>query len=143
VPDARAAVDGMDLVAAATSAAEPIFAGEWLAPGTHVNGIGSHAPGMRELDTATVKRARVIVDQRSAALAEAGDLIIPIQEGAITADHIVGELGDVVIGRVPGRVRADEVTLFKSEGLALQDVAVAAKVYALARARGIGQQIAW
>jgi ornithine cyclodeaminase/alanine dehydrogenase len=127
---AQAAVEQADIIAAATSR------------GTHVNGIGSHAPNMRELDTTLVKRARVIVDQREAALAEAGDLIIPLEEGAITADHIAGELGAVVAGRVPGRTTADEVTLFKSEGLAIQDVSVATKVYQLARQHGAGQEVA-
>jgi len=139
--EARLAVEGCDIIAAATSAATPIFDGRWVAPGTHINGIGSHAPNMRELDTAIVKKARVIVDLREAALAEAGDLIIPIQEGAITADHIAGDLGEVVTGRVPGRTHPDEITLFKSEGLAIQDVSVATRVYQIAKERGIGQEI--
>jgi alanine dehydrogenase len=142
VGEARAAVEGCDIIAAATTASEPIFDGHWVAPGTHVNGIGSHAPHMRELDTTLVQRARIIVDLQSAALAEAGDLMIPINEGAITVDHIAGELGAVVAGQVPGRTSDDEITLFKSEGLAIQDVAVAAKVYALARERGVGQTVA-
>ncbi|MBU0493448.1 MAG: ornithine cyclodeaminase family protein, partial [Chloroflexi bacterium] len=134
VDDPRAAVEGCDVIATATSARDPIFDGAWVAPGTHINGIGSHAPDMRELDTAIIRKARVIVDLRAAALAEAGDLIIPIQEGAITADHIAGELGEVIAGRIPGRTSPDEITIFKSEGLAIQDVSVATKVYQLARA---------
>lgn len=141
VDDPRAAVEGCDVIATATSARDPIFDGAWVAPGTHINGIGSHAPDMRELDTAIIQKARVIVDLRAAALAEAGDLIIPIQEGAITADHIAGELGEVIAGRIPGRTSPDEITIFKSEGLAIQDVSVATKVYQLARARSIGQEI--
>jgi ornithine cyclodeaminase/alanine dehydrogenase len=141
VGEARLAVAGCDIIAAATSATTPIFDGHWVAPGAHINGIGSHAPAMRELDTTIVKRSRIIVDLRSAALAEAGDLIIPIQEGAITAAAIVGELGEVIIGKVPGRTRPDEITLFKSEGLAIQDVSVAAKVYQIAKERGIGKEI--
>ncbi|MBU1749539.1 MAG: ornithine cyclodeaminase family protein [Chloroflexi bacterium] len=141
VDDPRAAVEGCDVIATATSARDPIFDGNWVAPGTHINGIGSHAPDMRELDTAIIQKARVIVDLRAAALAEAGDLIIPIQEGAITADHIAGELGEVIAGRIPGRTSPDEITIFKSEGLAIQDVSVATKVYQLARARSIGQEI--
>lgn len=138
---AREAVEGADIVVTATSSAAPVFDGRWLAPGTHISGIGSHAPHMRELDTETVRRARLIVDHRAAALAEAGDVMLPIQEGAITADHIVGELGEVLEGRIPGRTSASEVTLFKSVGLAIQDVAVAARVYALAIERGIGQPV--
>ena len=141
VGEARAAVEGCDIIAAATSAATPIFDGAWVSPGAHINGIGSHAPAMRELDTTIVKKSRIIVDLRSAALAEAGDLIIPIQEGAITADAIAGELGEVIVGKVPGRTRPDEITLFKSEGLAIQDVAVATRVYQIAKARGLGQTV--
>ncbi len=141
VDDPRAAVEGCDIIATATSAATPVFDGNWVAPGTHINGIGSHAPNMRELDTTIVLRSRVIVDLRGAALAEAGDLIIPIREGAITADHIVGELGSVVVGQIPGRTHPDEITLFKSEGLAIQDVSVASRVYQMAQERGIGQEI--
>ncbi len=141
VDDPRAAVEGCDIIATATSAATPILDGNWVAPGTHINGIGSHAPHMRELDTTIIRRSRVIVDLRSAALAEAGDLIIPIQEGAITADHIAGELGEVIVGQVPGRTQPDEITLFKSEGLAIQDVSVATRVYQIAQERGIGQNV--
>jgi len=139
--DPRTVVESSDVIAAATSAAEPIFDGAWVKPGTHVNGIGSHAPAMRELDTALVVRSRLIVDLREAALAEAGDIMIPIREGAITADHIVGDLGEVVSGRIAGRTSDDEITLFKSEGLAIQDVSVAARVYELACERGVGQQV--
>ncbi len=141
VDDARTAVEQAHVVSTATSAHEPVFDGEWLQPGAHVNGIGSHAPDMRELDTAAVARSRVIVDQKSAALAEAGDLIIPMQAGEISEDHIVGELGDVVAGKIPGRVSDEDITLFKSEGLAIQDVSVAAKVYELAAERGVGTEV--
>jgi ornithine cyclodeaminase/alanine dehydrogenase len=139
--DPRSAVESADVIVAATSAREPIFDGGWLRPGAHINGIGSHAPDMRELDTDTVQRSRVIVDLRSAALAEAGDLMIPIKEGAITEDHIAGELGEVVAGSVPGRTSPDEITLFKSEGLAIQDVSVATRVYEIARRQGHGRAV--
>ncbi len=137
----RQAVEGADIVVTATSAASPVFDGRWLREGTHISGIGSHAAHMRELDTVTVQRSRVIVDSRRAALAEAGDLILPIQEGAIAPEHIVGELGEVLLGQVAGRTSPAEITLFKSVGLAIQDVAVAARVYAAARERGIGQEM--
>jgi ornithine cyclodeaminase/alanine dehydrogenase len=140
--DAHEVVSKSDLIATATSAADPIIDGDWVKPGTHVNGIGSHAPAMRELDTKLVARSRLVVDLREAALAEAGDVIIPIQEGAITEDHIVADLGQVVSGAVAGRTGDDEVTLFKSEGLAIQDVSVASRVYQLALERGVGQQVA-
>lgn len=142
VAEPREAVEGMDVICTATSAREPIFDGDWLSPGTHINGIGSHAPDMRELDTRTIARSRLVVDAREAALAEAGDLLIPIADGSITADHIVADLGDVVAGQVPGRTGADEITLFKSEGLAIQDVSVAYRVLQRARERGVGTEIA-
>jgi ornithine cyclodeaminase/alanine dehydrogenase len=141
VPDPRQAVTGCRVICTATSAAEPVFRGDWLEPGTHINGIGSHAPGMRELDTETVRRSRLIVDLASAALAEAGDILLPIAEGAIAADHIAGELSAVVAGQLPGRTTSDEVTLFKSEGLAVQDVSVARRVYELALERGVGAHV--
>jgi len=142
VTEPRAAIQGADILVAATSAGSPIFDGTWVELGTHINGIGSHAPHMRELDTTIVQRSRLIVDSCAAALAEAGDLLIPIQEGAITADHIAAELGEVLTGQKPGRTSPDEITLFKSEGLAIQDVAVAARVFDLARQRGVGQEVA-
>jgi ornithine cyclodeaminase/alanine dehydrogenase len=142
VDDPRKAIEGVEIVCAATSAHDPIFDGSWIEPGTHLNGIGSHAPSMRELDTTAVKRSRVIVDLRSAALAEAGDLIIPIEAGEISEDHIAGELGEVVAGKVAGRTSDSEITLFKSEGLAIQDVSVATAVYQAARDKGVGTEVA-
>jgi ornithine cyclodeaminase/alanine dehydrogenase-like protein (mu-crystallin family) len=93
------------------------------------------------LDTRTILRSRVVVDLREAALAEAGDLMIPIEEGAMTADHIHASLGEVVAGQRPGRASQEEITLFKSVGLALQDVSTAVKVYQLALERGVGQAV--
>ena len=129
VGDPRLAVEGMDVIIAASSATEPLFDGNWLAPGQHINGIGSHTPGARELDTTAVTRARVIADLPDACLVEAGDLIIPIQEGAVTKDHIRAGLGDVVAGLKPGRENDQQITLFKSVGLAIQDVSTANLVY--------------
>lgn len=130
-----------DIIVAASSSRTPIFEGAWLEPGTHVNGIGSHSPDARELDTATIQRAKVVPDYAPACLAEAGDLIIPIQEGAITEDHIHASLGEVVAGLKPGRESAEEITLFKSVGLAVQDAATAARVYQLAQAAQVGVEI--
>jgi ornithine cyclodeaminase/alanine dehydrogenase-like protein (mu-crystallin family) len=96
---------------------------------------------MRELDTTTIQRSRVFVDGRQAAQTEAGDIVIPIAEGAITFDHIAGELGGVVNGQVRGRTSPDEITVFKSVGMAVQDAVAAARVYARARERGMGQAI--
>jgi alanine dehydrogenase len=130
-----------DVIVAASSSRTPVFDGAWLKPGTHINGIGSHSPDARELDTKTVQRAKVVPDYTDACLAEAGDLIIPIQEGAITEDHIHASLGEVVAGLKPGRESAEEITLFKSVGLAVQDAATAAQVYELAQAAGVGVDV--
>ncbi|MBN1484317.1 MAG: ornithine cyclodeaminase family protein, partial [Chloroflexia bacterium] len=139
--DPRDAVEAADILVAATSAHEPIFRGEWIRPGTHINGVGSHSPSARELDSETVRRALFVADQREACLAEAGDLILAIEEGALDEGHIHAELGQIVAGQVPGRSSDEQITLFKSVGLALQDVATAARVYALAQEQGLGLEI--
>ncbi|HEV8354172.1 MAG TPA: ornithine cyclodeaminase family protein [bacterium] len=142
VPSAEAAVRGADLICTVTSATEPVLRGEWIAPGAHINAVGAPRPTWRELDTAAVARARVFVDSRAGALAESGDLLLPLQEGAIDAAHIVGEIGEVFAGMVPGRTGADDVTLFKSLGMAVEDVVTAQYVYQRAREKGVGQEIA-
>jgi ornithine cyclodeaminase/alanine dehydrogenase-like protein (mu-crystallin family) len=134
-------VADVDVILTATTAHEPLFDGNWLRPGVHINGIGSHALAARELDTVTVQRARVVTDQTDACLAEAGDLIIPLRGGAITKTHIAAELGEIIVGLKPGRTAEEEITLFKSVGLAIQDVAVAAQVYRQALAAGRGQPL--
>jgi ornithine cyclodeaminase/alanine dehydrogenase len=139
--DLRTAVEAADVLATASNAHEPIFPGEWIRPGTHINGVGSHAPKARELDSTTISRSLLVVDQKMACLAEAGDVIIPIQEGVITEAHIHGELGQVIAGQVAGRSSAEQITLFKSVGLAMQDVSTAARIYALAQKQGVGQQL--
>jgi ornithine cyclodeaminase/alanine dehydrogenase-like protein (mu-crystallin family) len=140
VATARDAVHDADVVVTVTSASEPILAGDWLAQGTHLAVVGSSSPRMREVDSATIRRARVWVDSRAAARVEAGDLLIPEREGAIPPQHVVGELGDVVLGR-SGRQGAEEITLFKSLGIAVLDVATAQLVLARARAAGHGQPV--
>jgi ornithine cyclodeaminase/alanine dehydrogenase len=139
---AEEAVTGADIVCTASTSKSPVLEGAWLEQGVHVNCAGSHSPDARELDTATVVRSTVVVDSRDAALAEAGDLMIPIANGDITEDHIRAELGEVVAGTKPGRTDPGEITLFKSQGLAIQDVATASLVYRLATEKGIGQQVA-
>ncbi|MCD6263317.1 hypothetical protein J7L60_02760 [Candidatus Bathyarchaeota archaeon] len=124
----REAVEGADIVVTATTSKTPVIRREWLGEGVHISAIGSFYPDHREIDTATVRDAKVVVDSREAVLEEAGDLIIPLKEGAITEDHIYAELGELIIGLKPGRTRDDELTLFKSVGLAIQDSAVAALV---------------
>ena len=139
----RQAVDGQDIVVIATSAADPVFDGEWLTPGQHINAIGSHAPAARELDTAAIVRSRVFPDFAEACLVEAGDILIPMKEGAIGRDHLRGDLGEVIAGLKPGRERDEEITLFKSVGLAIQDVAAANFVYRRALARNVGVEFAF
>ena len=121
----------------------PVVSGEWLSAGAHVNAVGSSVSSARELDTAAVVRSRLYVDRRESALAEAGDFLLAKKEGAVGDDHIVGEIGEVAIGRVPGRGSREEITLFKSVGVALEDVAVAGLVYARARERGLGSELAF
>jgi len=129
VPAAREAVRGADLICTTTSARDPVLLGEWIAPGAHVNAVGACFPIARELDTAAVARARLFVDRRESALSEAGEVVIPIREGAFGPDHIAGELGELLIGRMPGRQTADQVTLFESLGLAIEDLAAAHHIY--------------
>ena len=124
----EAAVRDADIVVTATSSREPVVQRRWLSDEVHVSAIGSFYPDYRELDTETIREAKVVVDSREAVLAEAGDLIIPLKEGAITKDHIYAELGDLVLGRREGRVEGDGLTVFKSVGLAIQDSSVASLV---------------
>ena len=113
-----------DLVCTCTTSATPVFDGSLLAPGTHVNAVGAYRPDLRELDTETIERARVVVETREAAMEEAGDLLIPMKEGAIGEDHVVADLSEVVRG-VTARRTAQDVTVFKSVGVAFEDLVVA------------------
>jgi alanine dehydrogenase len=135
----REAVLGADIICTATSAKEPIVEGAWLSPGAHINAVGSSVPSARELDTAAVVRSRLYVDRRESTLNEAGDFLTPKKEGAIGDDHIVGEIGEVLTGKAPGRRSGDEITLFKSLGLAVEDVASAQHIYEEARRTGKGR----
>lgn len=130
-----------DIICTATSSATPIFDGARVKPGTHINGIGSHSPGARELDSTIIKRSLLIADSRDACLNEAGDVIIPIKEGAITVDHIHADLGEIVTRKKPARTSDSQITLFKSNGLAIQDVAASRLVYEKARAAGLGVEV--
>ena len=136
--DVKAAVQAADIVITATSSHDPLFDGNWLRPGTHVNNIGSHTPDARELDTTTVVRSKFVADLKEANMAEAGDLLIPIREGAVTEDHVYASLGELVTGARPGRENPEEITVFKSCGLAVQDVSTATAVYRAALSRGAG-----
>lgn len=136
--DVEMAVRAADILITATSAHEPLFNGEWLGPGCHINAVGSHLASAREVDSRTIQRATVVTDQTSACWAEAGDLVIPLTASEISASHIHGEIGEVVAGHKPGRTSPDEITFFKSVGLAVQDVAVARLVVEKALAAGMG-----
>ena len=125
-----------DIVCVVTGAHEPVIHGAWLAPGAHVNLVGAHTATTREADSALVANARVYVDSRVSAASEAGDLLIPLREGAIGAGHIVGELGEVLLGRAPGRRNDREITVYKSLGLVAQDLMAAER--ALQRHRELG-----
>jgi ornithine cyclodeaminase/alanine dehydrogenase len=130
-----------DIICTATSSPNPIFDGNAVREGTHINGIGSHTPAARELDTAIIKRSMLVADSYEACLSEAGDIMIPIQEGAIDKSHMKAELGEVVIGRKPGRGGDAEITIFKSNGLAIQDAATAKLVYDKAVEAGVGTSV--
>ncbi|MYJ78654.1 MAG: ornithine cyclodeaminase, partial [Caldilineaceae bacterium SB0670_bin_27] len=136
--DVEKAAASADILVTATSAHEPLFDGAQLRPGVHVSGIGSHLPYASEVDAVTLRRSKVVVDQMSACLAEAGDLIRPIEDGSYDAGRIHGEIGAIVEGDLPGRESAEEITFFKSVGLAAQDVAVARAVYSKALENGAG-----
>lgn len=140
--DPEKVVKGSDIIITVTTSKEPVFKGEWLENGTHINGIGSHqGPSVRELDDITVRRAKIVVDSREACLEEAGDLIDPISMNVISIDHIHAELGDIILGKKEARTGNDEITLFKSVGLALQDAATAIEAYKMAKSLGIGKTV--
>jgi alanine dehydrogenase len=131
-------VEGADIICTVTASRQPVLEGTWIAEGAHINAVGAALPTARELDSATVAKSRLYVDRRESALAEAGDILIPIAEGVISADHIRGELGEVLLGVVPARGSPGEVTLFKSLGLAIEDLAAARLIYEKGVALGTG-----
>jgi len=134
------AVCEADVVTLATSAKDPIVNGDWFKPGTHINGVGSHAPGMRELDEKTVVKSKIVCDLISACQAEAGDFMIPANEGKWKWESVRGSLGDVVLNRIKGRENDEEITIFKSVGLAIQDMSTARAVYEKAKKDGAGME---
>ncbi|HET9951339.1 MAG TPA: ornithine cyclodeaminase family protein [Candidatus Eisenbacteria bacterium] len=137
------AVRGADLVCTTTSSKEPVLRGAWLAPGAHVNAVGSCFATHRELDTEAVRRARFYTDCRASCMSEAGDFLIARGEGAISDAHLVGELGEVLLGRVPGRGSRDEITLFESLGVAVEDLAAAHAIHRRAVESGTGTWLEW
>lgn len=135
-------VAAADIVVTATSSKTPVLDGGWVRKGAHVNGVGSHAPAARELDDKILSLSRIVVDSLEANLKEAGDFLIPMAQNRFAKDRIHAELGEVVLGRKSGRDSRDEITLFKSVGLAIEDVSTASAAYERARATGVGREVA-
>ncbi len=136
------AVRDADVICAATTARTPVFDGNDLKPGAHVNAIGAYTPAMQEIDATTLRRARkIVVDQRVAALSEAGDLLAAIRAGAITEASIYAELGEIAAGKKAGRENADEITFYKSVGNAVQDASVARALYDAAVRNNLGVEV--
>ncbi len=140
---AQEAVDGADVICTTTSAREPVLRRDWLAAGVHINAVGSSIPTTRELDSATIAAASLFVDRRESTENESGDYLFPLREGAIEPGHVRAELGEVLIGAAPGRSSDDELTVFKSLGLAVEDLAAAEHVYRRARETGVGLEVAF
>lgn len=143
VASVREAVEGADLICTVTAAKEPVLEGSWISPGAHINAVGACTPVARELDAAAVARSRLFTDRRESALAEAGDFLLARSEGAVTDAHLLGELGELLEGKIAGRRSDDEITLFKSLGIAVEDLASGRYVYqkALAAGRGISLEL--
>jgi ornithine cyclodeaminase/alanine dehydrogenase-like protein (mu-crystallin family) len=138
VATAEEAVRGADVICTVTALKEPIVQREWLKPGVHINAVGSSIPTTRELDTATMRDAALFVDRRESTLNEAGDFLVPQREGAIGPEHIRAEIGELVLGTASGRSSPEEITVFKSLGLAVEDLAAAEYVLARAEAEDVG-----
>ncbi len=132
-----------DVISTATTSVKPLIFGEKLRAGTHVNAVGSNAPNRQEIDHSVLLKSRVFTDKTEQVLKEGGDLVIPISQGTYRPENIVGELADVVTGKIKGRTSNSDVTLFKSVGIAIEDVAVARTVYELAIRKGAGREIAF
>jgi len=141
VSTAREAVTGADLICTVTAATAPVLLGEWISPGAHVNAVGACTPNARELDAAAVARARLFTDRQESLFAEAGDFLLARAEGAVDDSYFQGELGDVLEAKVSGRRSEDEVTLFKSLGIAVEDLAAGRFMYAKALGAGKGTRL--
>jgi ornithine cyclodeaminase len=139
---AEEAVRGADVVVLATSSAEPVISRDWLSPGAHVNAVGASVPSSRELDVETVAACSFYCDSRESVRNEAGEFRLAVEQGAIAGeDHVRAELGEVLAGMAPGRTGPEELTVFRSLGLAVEDLAAAERAVTVARARGIGVEV--
>jgi ornithine cyclodeaminase len=137
----EAAVIGAEIVVTVTNSSEPVVRHDWIAAGTHVNAVGACIPSAREIDSETVAASKLFVDKRESILQESGDYLFPLKEGAIRADHISAEIGEVLIGIRPGRESGGEITLFKSLGLAVEDLAAAEYIYRKAKEKNQGTRV--
>jgi ornithine cyclodeaminase len=135
------AVEGADVICTVTSATDPVLHGVWLEAGMHINAVGSSVPVTRELDTEAVVKSRLFVDRRESAVNEAGDFLFPLKEKALTEAHIQGEIGDILLDNIRGRESQTDITLFKSLGLAVEDVAAALHIYQKMTAQNQGTRI--
>jgi alanine dehydrogenase len=138
---AEAAVRDADVLVTVTTAKEPILSQQWLKRGVHINAVGSHRPDQREIEGATLAYATIVVDSREAMMAECGDILLAIKDGLITTENIHGEIGEVLAGTKLGRQAKDDLTLYKSVGIAIQDVATANLVYQKALKQGVGTNV--
>lgn len=136
----REAVDGADIICTATAATDPILKGEWIAPGTHINLVGASVADRSEIDGPGVAKARYFVDYRPSAEAQAGELLGAVAAGLVALDHIVGEIGQVLLGEVRGRLNSRDITIYKSLGVSAQDIVAADAIYRRACASGLGQK---
>jgi len=137
------AVRGADLLVTATSSLEPVINRDWISPGAHINAIGTHSPNSREVDSGTMGVARIFTDRRESALNESGDYLLAAKEGVVTPESILGEIGELLIGAKSGRTSESEITLFKSLGLAIEDVACADYIYKKATAGNFGSYVSF
>lgn len=141
VDSPQAAVAQADVICTLSSSRQPVLLGEWITRGVHINAAGACTPAARELDTPLVQAARLFVDRRESAQNEAGDFLIPLAEGVLGPEHILGELGELLLEGIPGRTSPQEITLFKSLGLAVEDLGCASYLVREARARGLGVEV--
>jgi ornithine cyclodeaminase len=135
------AIDQADVITTVTTSKVPVFEGERVKEGAHVNGVGSYTPTSRELDAELLLRSRIFVDNREAVLAEAGDFLIPMREGILSSKLILGELGEVLDAKIAGRLKAEDITVMKTVGFAVLDVVAASEIYSKALALGMGREL--
>lgn len=141
--DPAEAVREADIISAATTSNTPVFDAGDLKPGVHINGVGSYMPEMQEIPAEAIKQAYAVVDSRSASLVESGDLIVPIEQGMFSREHIKAELGEIVLGKKPGRTFAEQITYFKTVGVAVQDAMAGQLALRNASHFNLGQEVDW